>query len=109
VCDIFLPQCKVNLVAVHTAGAVRVPDAASSAGDIWAPAQQRTTPRRRGALRCVRGTRLAIRSINMPSRSRGWIRPSFAVRFALVENKGRREGRAPAGTQGPHTRDARGV
>jgi hypothetical protein len=36
-------------------------------------------------------------------------RPSFAVRFALIEKKGRGEGRAPAGTQGPHAKNARGV
>ncbi|MGY3037454.1 hypothetical protein ACVIIV_006624 [Bradyrhizobium sp. USDA 4354] len=36
-------------------------------------------------------------------------RPSFAVRFALIEKRGRREGRAPAGTQGPHAKNARGV
>src|SRR3954470_18336344 len=35
--------------------------------------------------------------------------PEFAVRFALVEKKGRREGRAPPGTQGPHAKNARGV
>src|SRR4051812_37270402 len=36
-------------------------------------------------------------------------RPSFAVRFALIAKKGRREGRAPAGTEGPHAKNARGV
>ncbi len=46
-------------------------------------------------------------STSMSSRSRGALRPSSADRFALIEKKGRREGRAPAGTQGPHARNAR--
>ncbi|EIG57532.1 hypothetical protein Bra1253DRAFT_02200 [Bradyrhizobium sp. WSM1253] len=81
VCDILLPQCKVNLVAAHTTGAVRVP------GTRDLPATRHCTrPRSRGA-----GARVLL-SV-----------------FALVAKKGRREGRAPAGTQGPHAKTHAGV
>jgi hypothetical protein len=61
--------------------------------------------RREEAARCAAsGAReiAAISPMDIVSRSRGRFRPSFAVRFALIEMKGRKEGRAPAGTQGPH-------
>jgi hypothetical protein len=120
VCDIFLPQRKTNLGAVHHSRRTGVPDAlqrsfsvAAQSRDlaptVWAPAQQRTTPRRRGALRCVRGTR---RPFHLQTYLRDLAAYSARVFLSvspLIANKGRREGRAPAGTQGPHAEDARGV
>ena len=45
--------------------------------------------------------RLAVRLAGTPPRSRGAIRPSFAVFITPSPKKGRREDRVPAGTRGP--------
>jgi len=119
----------MKLGAAHTAGDERVPDAqqrplrcCAEPGprshtvhvERWAPALQRTTPHRTmlriagGPLRCVRGTRIGLIDKHAFAFSRR-APPELCCRFAPIEKKGRREGRAPAGTQGPHaTRRTRG-
>jgi len=106
VCDIFLPQCKVNLVAAHTRGNGFVPRtqrrrAASSRRDALQSRGQLRARRRSASgsplcaatlARCSpSGTR--VLAINMPSRSRG----ASARVLPSVSPSSRRKGAGKAG------------
>ncbi|MBB4263709.1 hypothetical protein GGD64_007779 [Bradyrhizobium sp. CIR3A] len=88
---------RTRLQRSSVAAQSRDPKSHTVPAAFWAPAQQRTTPRRRVALAASGARGFLFVPLSTPSPPRGVFRPSFAVRFALVENKGRREGRAPAG------------
>jgi hypothetical protein len=68
--------------------------------------------RRQDAARCAASgarERSIFAPADTPSRSRGLFCPSFAFVLSPSRNKGRREGRTPAGTRDPHAKNARGV
>ena len=115
-CASFLPQRKMKMGAAQMGARVRAPDArrraaSSPAGTRESRGQLRAAARfsARSAKRCRVAPRPGHSLAMTCLPSRGASRPSFAVRFAPLKKKGRREGRAPAGTQGPHTQDARGL